>query len=180
MSFKTNNIIQKFFKPRLILVWENMSLWQIFKFLVGPFFLHLIGRFYLIIYFWLISQGHVFAVKMVKKCLCVCRAMFCSGLKESHEDRVEIKGLDSGTMRTLLEYTYTSRVFLTHSNVQGILEAASQFQVKRFHMTWRHFVLKVWCTMSAYFLKSSCSAAFYVFFILFWPQEAQNQNFMLL
>lgn len=51
MSFKTNNIIQKFFKPRLILVWENMSLWQMFKFLVGPFFLHLIGRFYLIIYF---------------------------------------------------------------------------------------------------------------------------------
>ncbi|XP_023806543.1 kelch-like protein 6 [Oryzias latipes] len=59
------------------------------------------------------------------------RAMFCSGLKESHEDRVEIKGLDSGTMRTLLEYTYTSRVFLTHSNVQGILEAASQFQFLR-------------------------------------------------
>lgn len=59
------------------------------------------------------------------------RAMFCSGLKESHEERVEIKGLDSGTMRSLLEYTYTSRVLLTHSNVQRILEAASQFQFLR-------------------------------------------------
>ncbi|XP_026233145.1 kelch-like protein 6 [Anabas testudineus] len=59
------------------------------------------------------------------------RAMFCSGLKESHEECVEIKGLDSGTMRSLLEYTYTSRALLTHSNVQRILEAASQFQFLR-------------------------------------------------
>ncbi|XP_047456466.1 kelch-like protein 6 [Mugil cephalus] len=59
------------------------------------------------------------------------RAMFCSGLKESYEERVDIKGLDSGTMRSLLEYTYTSRILLTHSNVQGILEAASQFQFLR-------------------------------------------------
>ncbi|KAK2839878.1 hypothetical protein Q5P01_013618 [Channa striata] len=59
------------------------------------------------------------------------RAMFCSGLKESHEKCVEMKGLDSGTMHSLLEYTYTSRALLTHSNVQRILEAASQFQFLR-------------------------------------------------
>ncbi|KAM7407336.1 hypothetical protein PAMA_003182 [Pampus argenteus] len=59
------------------------------------------------------------------------RAMFCSGLKESHEDRVEMKGLDSETMHCLLEYTYTSRAVLTYSNVQKILEAASQFQFLR-------------------------------------------------
>lgn len=57
------------------------------------------------------------------------RAMFCNGLRESHEERVEIKGLDSETMSVLLDYTYTSRAHLTHSNVQRILEAASQFQV---------------------------------------------------
>lgn len=55
--------------------------------------------------------------------------MFCNGLRESHEERVEIKGLDSETMSVLLDYTYTSRAHLTHSNVQRILEAASQFQV---------------------------------------------------
>jgi len=60
----------------------------------------------------------------------LCRAMFCSGLKESREERVEIKGLDSETMHSLLEYTYTSRALLTNSNVQRTLEAASQFQVK--------------------------------------------------
>ncbi|XP_034042801.1 kelch-like protein 6 [Thalassophryne amazonica] len=59
------------------------------------------------------------------------RAMFCSGLKESREERVEIKGLDSGTMRALLDYTYTSQVTITHANVQRILEAASQFQFMR-------------------------------------------------
>lgn len=59
------------------------------------------------------------------------RAMFCSGLRESHEKSVEIKGLDSRTMQTLLEYTYTSKILLTHSNVQKILEAASQFQFLR-------------------------------------------------
>lgn len=57
--------------------------------------------------------------------------MFCNGLKESHEERVHIKGLDSRTMQTLLQYTYTSRAHFTCSNVQRILEAASQFQVKR-------------------------------------------------
>uniref|UniRef100_UPI0037E7ED06 kelch-like protein 6 n=1 Tax=Semicossyphus pulcher TaxID=241346 RepID=UPI0037E7ED06 len=59
------------------------------------------------------------------------RAMFCSGLRETYEQSVEIKGLDSGTMRSLLEYTYTSKALLTHSNVQKILEAASQFQFLR-------------------------------------------------
>ncbi|XP_053184696.1 kelch-like protein 6 [Scomber japonicus] len=59
------------------------------------------------------------------------RAMFCSGLKESHEERVEIRGLDSGTMRSLLEYTYTSQALFTFSNVQRILEAACQFQFLR-------------------------------------------------
>ncbi|XP_077435564.1 kelch-like protein 6 [Vanacampus margaritifer] len=59
------------------------------------------------------------------------RAMFCSGLRESHEKRVEMKGLDSETMQTLLQYTYTSQALLTQSNVQNVLEAASQFQFVR-------------------------------------------------
>ncbi|XP_061698501.1 kelch-like protein 6 [Syngnathoides biaculeatus] len=59
------------------------------------------------------------------------RAMFCSGLKESHEESVEMKGLDSETMQTLLEYTYTSQALLTPSNVQKVLEAACLFQFLR-------------------------------------------------
>ncbi|KAM9804845.1 kelch-like protein 6 [Neosynchiropus ocellatus] len=59
------------------------------------------------------------------------RAMFCSGLRESHEEQVEIRGVDRETMQALLRYTYTSRAVFTHANVQGILEAASQFQFLR-------------------------------------------------
>ncbi|XP_005921409.1 kelch-like protein 6 [Haplochromis burtoni] len=78
-------------------------------------------------------QGHDFACHraILAAASHYFRAMFCSGLKESHEERVEMKGLDSGTMHCLLEYTYTSRALLTHSNVQRILEAASQFQFLR-------------------------------------------------
>lgn len=82
-----------------------------------------------------LGRSHEFS-SFIAVLLCCCsvassvsRAMFCNGLRESHEERVEIKGLNSGTMSVLLDYTYTSRVHLTHSNVQRILEAASQFQV---------------------------------------------------
>ena len=56
--------------------------------------------------------------------------MFCSGLRESREERVEIRGLEGGTMRCLLDYTYTSQALITSANVQRTLEAASQFQVR--------------------------------------------------
>ncbi|KAG7270103.1 hypothetical protein CRUP_037643 [Coryphaenoides rupestris] len=38
-------------------------------------------------------------------------------------------GLDGDTMRSLLDYTYTSHAVITNANVQKLLEAASQFQV---------------------------------------------------
>uniref|UniRef100_A0A8C4X7B4 Kelch-like family member 6 n=1 Tax=Erpetoichthys calabaricus TaxID=27687 RepID=A0A8C4X7B4_ERPCA len=59
------------------------------------------------------------------------RAMFCNNLKEKNEDKIVIKGVDSETMKILIDYTYTSRVLLTKYNVQKILEAASLFQFLR-------------------------------------------------
>ncbi|XP_070694702.1 kelch-like protein 6 isoform X2 [Pempheris klunzingeri] len=73
-------------------------------------------------------QGHNFHCH---RAILAAASQYFSGLKESHEECVEIKGLDSGTMLSLLEYTYTSQALLTHSNVQRILEAASQFQFLR-------------------------------------------------
>lgn len=55
--------------------------------------------------------------------------MFCSDLKEKHEDNIIIKGLDADTMAILLNYTYTSKALITQNTVQKILEAASLFQV---------------------------------------------------
>ncbi|KAG7457085.1 hypothetical protein MATL_G00242790 [Megalops atlanticus] len=59
------------------------------------------------------------------------RAMFCNDLREKHEDRILIQGVDAETMRVLLDYTYTSKVLITKHNVQKTLEAASLFQFLR-------------------------------------------------
>uniref|UniRef100_UPI00398EC931 kelch-like protein 6 n=1 Tax=Pristiophorus japonicus TaxID=55135 RepID=UPI00398EC931 len=59
------------------------------------------------------------------------RAMFCNDLKEKHEEKIVIKGVDADTMQALLDYTYTSKVYITRQNVQRILEAASLFQFLR-------------------------------------------------
>ncbi|XP_048398280.1 kelch-like protein 6 [Stegostoma tigrinum] len=59
------------------------------------------------------------------------RAMFCNDLKEKHEEKIVIKGVDADTMQMLLEYTYTSKVSITRQNVQATLEAASLFQFLR-------------------------------------------------
>lgn len=55
--------------------------------------------------------------------------MFCSDLREKHEDKISIQGLDAETMAILLTYTYTSKTLITQHTVQKILEAASLFQV---------------------------------------------------
>ncbi|XP_016365604.1 kelch-like protein 6 isoform X2 [Sinocyclocheilus rhinocerous] len=57
--------------------------------------------------------------------------MFCTDLREKHEENINIKGIDADTMRILLEYTYTSKVIITKDNVQRMLEAASLFQFPR-------------------------------------------------
>ncbi|KAG9343169.1 hypothetical protein JZ751_014146 [Albula glossodonta] len=59
------------------------------------------------------------------------RAMFCNDLREKHEDRILIQGVDAETMRVLVNYTYTSKVLITKYNVQKTLEAASLFQFLR-------------------------------------------------
>ncbi|KPP58222.1 hypothetical protein Z043_123972 [Scleropages formosus] len=59
------------------------------------------------------------------------RAMFCNNLREKHEDRIQIKGVEAETMKILLDYTYTSKVLITKQNVQKTLEAASLFQFLR-------------------------------------------------
>nr|XP_020008095.1 kelch-like protein 6 [Castor canadensis] len=57
--------------------------------------------------------------------------MFCNDLKEKHEKRIIIKGVDAETMHTLLDYTYTSKALITKQNVQRVLEAANLFQFLR-------------------------------------------------
>lgn len=55
--------------------------------------------------------------------------MFCTDLREKHEQCVNIQGIDAEDMKMLLDYTYTSKVHITENNVQKTLEAANLFQV---------------------------------------------------
>ncbi|KAL2097896.1 hypothetical protein ACEWY4_007103 [Coilia grayii] len=71
------------------------------------------------------------------------KAMFCSDLKEKHEDKIIIKGLDADTMAILLNYTYTSKALITQNTVQKILEAASLFQFTRMVDACANFLAEV-------------------------------------
>ncbi|XP_023649747.1 kelch repeat and BTB domain-containing protein 8 isoform X1 [Paramormyrops kingsleyae] len=57
------------------------------------------------------------------------RSMFTSGLTESSQREVRIVGVESESMRLVLDYAYTSRVMLSESNVQALFTAASIFQI---------------------------------------------------
>ncbi|XP_016895324.1 kelch-like protein 6 isoform X2 [Cynoglossus semilaevis] len=73
-------------------------------------------------------EGHDFPCH---RAILAAASHYFSGLKESYEEHVQIKGVDRETMSFLLEYTYTSRIHLTHANVQRILDGACHFQFLR-------------------------------------------------
>ncbi|XP_002731856.1 kelch-like protein 6, partial [Saccoglossus kowalevskii] len=57
------------------------------------------------------------------------KSMFDSGMQECHQRKITIKGVDSTTMASLLDYFFTGKIFITSANVQAILQAANLFQV---------------------------------------------------
>ena len=57
------------------------------------------------------------------------RAMFSSRYSESNQDSVEIHEVSAAAMELLIEYFYTSEVYITTGNVQELLSASCMFQV---------------------------------------------------
>ncbi|XP_051878526.1 kelch-like protein 20 [Pristis pectinata] len=57
------------------------------------------------------------------------RAMFCTGLMESRQERVAINGVEPQMVGLLVAYSYTSRVHITRANVQALLAAANLLDV---------------------------------------------------
>ena len=64
------------------------------------------------------------------------RAMFTAGLKESQWvgqcQSISLPGVTAQGLGLLLDYVYTGRVHLTDTNIQDVLAAAAQLQVKMF------------------------------------------------
>ena len=54
-------------------------------------------------------------------------SMFVRDMKESRQDRIELKGVDADAMQLLVEFAYSSKLEITVSNVQSLMTAASLF-----------------------------------------------------
>lgn len=68
-----------------------------------------------------------------KSVLCACspyfKAMFTSCYTESNQSSVVIREVSFSALELLVQYFYTSEVFITTSNVQELLSASCMFQV---------------------------------------------------
>lgn len=58
-------------------------------------------------------------------CVPYFRAMFASGMQESTEDAVRLKGMDEMGLKAIVGYVYSGRIELMENTVQGILSTAS-------------------------------------------------------
>lgn len=58
------------------------------------------------------------------------RAMFNSELAESKQTKIMLNELDSNTVKSIVEYAYTSCLNINESNVQALLSAANLFDIK--------------------------------------------------
>ena len=56
------------------------------------------------------------------------KAMFAGEMAESRKREIVINGIESSTLRSLVDHAYTASVQLTESNVQSLLIAASALQ----------------------------------------------------
>ena len=57
------------------------------------------------------------------------KAMFKSGMKESHSEIISLGDVNSKYLQCLLDYFYTGNLGLTELNVQGVVEVSSLLQV---------------------------------------------------
>ena len=57
------------------------------------------------------------------------KAMFESGMKESHSEMISLRDVNSEHLQYLLDYFYTGTLGLSESNVQGVAEVSSRLQV---------------------------------------------------
>lgn len=58
------------------------------------------------------------------------RAMFNSELVESKASEIHLKEVDAATMKSIVEFVYTSKLKLSPSNVQALLSAANLYDFK--------------------------------------------------
>ncbi|XP_033124819.1 kelch-like protein 28 [Anneissia japonica] len=58
------------------------------------------------------------------------KAMLTGSLCEREKEEIELKGIDDGILRTLVEFLYSGNISVTEANVQNLLPAANLLQIK--------------------------------------------------
>jgi len=79
----------------------------------------------------LIADGQPFQAHraLLASCSEYFRAMFSSGLRETVEEEISLRGVTATGLAVVLDYIYTSRLELTAGTVEQVLDCASQLQV---------------------------------------------------
>lgn len=77
------------------------------------------------------AEGQIFQAHRVVLASCseYFRAMFSSGLRESSEEEIELRGVTAKGLSVILDYIYTSRLELDTLILEEVLDCASQLQV---------------------------------------------------
>ncbi|XP_071963035.1 kelch-like protein 28 [Antedon mediterranea] len=58
------------------------------------------------------------------------KAMLTGNLCEREKEEIELKGIDDGILKTLVEFLYSGKISVTEANVQTLLPAANLLQIR--------------------------------------------------
>lgn len=70
------------------------------------------------------------------------RGMFTSGLQESTQEEVHLKGVDEGGMKAIINFLYSGKLEITEANAQGVLSVAAMFDLPNVVSACARFMLK--------------------------------------
>lgn len=70
------------------------------------------------------------------------KVMFTADMKERSNDLIKLIGVDCEVLRALVNFVYTSRVSITQSNVQSLLEAADLLQFSSVKQACEEFLVR--------------------------------------
>ncbi|XP_062313869.1 kelch-like protein 23 [Osmerus eperlanus] len=90
------------------------------------------------------ATGQVFNCHKValSACSSYFKVMFTADMKERSNNLIKLTGIDVEVLAALVDYVYTSRVSITQSNVQSLLEAADLLQFSPVKQACEDFLIR--------------------------------------
>ncbi|XP_023661511.2 kelch-like protein 23 [Paramormyrops kingsleyae] len=91
------------------------------------------------------SSGQVFHCHKaaLSACSSYFKVMFTADMRERSNSVIRLSGIDSDILTALVDYVYTSKVNITQTNVQSLLEAADLLQFSTVKMACENFLIRL-------------------------------------